>query len=97
MLVVAVAVPACGSSDGTETDGGGVADERPSVREPRAIEDPALVEVPDVLGESADIAAEELEAEGLLVLFDPEPDDPGLCTVSDQDQLDEIEEGSESL
>ena len=85
----AIAAAGCG----TETD-----DDRASASSrnggPSAAE-PALVEVPDVTGETADAGRSALEAAGFTPVFDPEPDDPSLCTVSDQDQIGEIEEGSE--
>ena len=59
--------------------------------------EPALVEVPDVTGQTAEAASSTLEAAGFEPSFDREPDDPSLCTVSDQDQTGEIEEGSEVI
>src|SRR3954467_13001938 len=53
------------------------------------------VEVPDVTGESAEDAESEIEDVGLTVSFDPEPDDPSLCTVSDQDEIGEADEGTD--
>ena len=48
-------------------------------------------------GQTAAAARSTLEAAGFAPAFEPEPDDPGLCTVSDQDQTGEIEEGSEVI
>jgi PASTA domain len=46
--------------------------------------DNGVVEVPDVSGAAADDATSTLEAEGLTVVYDEEPDDPALCDVTDQ-------------
>ena len=90
LCVGAIAAAGCG----TETDAGGGA--RASSRDggppPPA---PVLVEVPDVIGQTAEEGGSALEAEGLLPAFDPVPEDPSLCTVSDQDETGQIEEGSE--
>lgn len=56
-----------------------------------------LVDVPEVTGQTAEEAADTLEAAGFEPSFEPEPEDPGLCTVSDQDQSGEIAEGSEVI
>lgn len=63
----------------------------------RSAPEPALVAVPDVTGQTAEEASSSLEAEGLEPIFDPEPEDSSLCTVSYQDQTGEIEEGSEVI
>ena len=56
---------------------------------------PTTIEVPDVTGEKADDAQSEIEDAGLTASFDPEPDDPSLCDVTDQDETGEVEEGTE--
>ena len=61
----------------------------------RPASETALVEVPDVTGQSAEAGGSALEAAGFAPVFVPSLDDPGLCTVADQDQSGEIEEGSE--
>ncbi len=84
----AIVAAGCGADDertGASSRGG------PSAAEP------ALVEVPDVIGESADAAASTLRAEGLEPSFDREPDDRARCTVADQDQTGEVEKGSEVI
>ena len=82
----ALSLPSCGSeSDST----GGQVDAPP--------DEPALTEVPDVIGEDAETATSDLEAEGFTATYDPEPDDPSLCDVTDQDQSGEVEEGAEIL
>lgn len=87
LCVGAIAATACGTDDdrsGASSRSGG-----PSQPEPE------LVEVPDVTGETAEAGSSALEAAGFAPAFDPPPDDPRLCTVSEQDQTGEIEEGSE--
>ena len=87
MCAAAIAAGGCGNDkdhDGARASG-----------QSRAGPERALVEVPDVTGETADEANSTLEAAGFAPTFDSEPDDPSLCTVSDQDQTGEIEEGSE--
>ncbi len=51
--------------------------------------------MPDVAGEEAEVATDEVEGAGLEAAYEEEPEDPALCTVTDQDQApgDEIEEG----
>ena len=56
-----------------------------------------MVEVPDVIGESAAAASAALEAEGFDPGFSPEPDDPRLCTVANQDGSGEVEQGAEVM
>src|ERR671915_151162 len=91
LCVGAIAAAGCG----TETD-----DERArasSRSADSARSEPALVEVPVVTGETAEAGSSALVAAGFEPTFDPEPDDPGRCTVSEQDQTGEIEEGSEVI
>lgn len=78
---------------GTETDGGAAASGRDGGPSP----EPALVQVPDVTGEAAEAASSTLRAAGFEPTFDPEPDDASLCTVADQGQSGELEEGSEVI
>ena len=47
-----------------------------------------------MIGQTASEGSSSLEAAGFDPSFDAEPDDPSLCTVSDQDQIGEVEEGS---
>jgi hypothetical protein len=89
LCVGAIAASGCG----TDSDDRVSASSRSG---PSAAE-PALAEVPDVTGEKAEAGSSALEAAGFEPAFDPDPDDPSLCTVSDQDQIGEIEEGSEVI
>ena len=62
---------------------------------------PTMIAVPDVVGESAEAAQEEIEAAGFEVVLDEQiaesSDAEGLDTVTDQDPAggEELEEGSE--
>ena len=87
----AIAAAGCGNDRDDVRAGASSRDGGPSAREP------AFVEVPDVTGQTAGEASNSLEAEGFKPSFDPEPDDPSLCMVSDQDQTGEIERGSEVI
>ena len=86
LCVGAIAATACGADDDRRSASRSGGPSQP---------EPALVEVPDVTGETAEAASSALEAAGFEPAFDTEPGDPGLCTVSEQDQTGEIEEGSE--
>ncbi|MDQ3933452.1 MAG: hypothetical protein M3340_02350 [Actinomycetota bacterium] len=56
------------------------------------------VEAPDVIGMPADEGQAEIEAVAdLTVLLDPEPDDPALCEVEEQDQVGEVSPDAEIL
>lgn len=90
LCVGAIAAAGCG----TETD-----DDRASAssRKGGPSTEPALVEVPNVTGETAEAGSSALEAAGLEPVFDPEPAEPSRCTISDQDQTGEIEEASEVI
>ena len=91
LCVGAIAAAGCGNesddvrASASRQDGG------------RSVAKPALVEVPEVTGQTAEEASSTLEAAGFEPTFDPEPDDASLCTVSQQDQSGEIEEGSEVI
>ncbi len=95
-----IATLLCGGALAAAGCGSETADDRASASSrnggPSAPE-PALVEVPDVVGETAVDAESALEAAGFEPTFQPEPDDPSPCTVSGQDQTGEIEEGSEVI
>ena len=89
VCVGAIAAAGCGTDD--DRAGAASRDGGPSAA------DAALVEVPDVTGEPAEAGSSALEAAGFEPVFEPEPDDPRLCRVSNQDQTGEIEEGSEVI
>lgn len=90
-MLLAVAVIAAAGC-GTDSD-----DDRARASSENRGPSPALAEVPDVTGETAEAGRSALEAAGFEPTFDPSPDDPSLCTVSDQDQTGAIEEGSEVI
>ena len=91
LCAAALAVAGCGTETDGDRAGAGSRNGGPSPAEP------ALVEVPDVTGQTAEAGSSTLEAAGFEPTFDREPDDARLCTVSGQDQAGEIEEGSEVI
>ena len=86
----AVAAAGCGSDSRNDHASAGS-------RDGPAAAEAALVEVPDVTGDEAQAGRGSLEAAGFEASFDTPPEDPSLCTISDQDQTGEIEKGSEVI
>jgi hypothetical protein len=80
-LLLAAALCCCGS--GSSADG-------------RTDPAPRLVDLPDVTGMPADKAKAAIESSGdLSATFDPEPDDPSACKVTDQDQSGQVDPGTD--
>src|ERR687894_1319687 len=92
-LLCVGAIAGAGCGDETDDDGASASSRNRGPSAPG----PSLVEVPDVTGQRAEEGSSTLEAAGFDPSFDPEPDDPSLCTVSGQDQAGEIEAGSEVI
>jgi beta-lactam-binding protein with PASTA domain len=53
------------------------------------------VSVPNVIGEQAGTAVRSIEDANLTANLNPEPEDRSLCTVDDQSETGEVEEGTE--
>src|SRR4051794_15819240 len=95
LLVLAGACLALTACGGAGSGSGELPDyqSEPAAQEaPAAPDDGGVVEVPDVTGMSAEEAQAEIEGGGVLTAsFDPEPEDPALCEVTDQDEIGEVE------